>query len=319
MQNIIEPNKVDPGFKFSAKHIVESLNIKRVPRQPLEGAIFINDLNLQKLITFNEKDLYEIISNAGKSIESLLDGIDTQYIKTLYLKHMKVTFPLANGMPYILHYSEPATIMAKVHAVANIMYESNVIAGSLKSKIDFTFSKAVQSSVSFIDVFGDQFAVSGVLSELQLYVPIKINTEVNGGEFKIQFEPLHGDTDINLIQFNVVPYTGIYKRNAFKYDVEPIKRTTKTGSTDLKFGHTTGMFYQVQGHTYSSDYKSFEKLSSADLLTNIGRLIYQNDIAFTQFIFKYLGKDTNVKSTTFTVYLGKYTYLILLPNLLKIK
>ncbi|CAB3258668.1 unnamed protein product [Arctia plantaginis] len=303
MQNVIEPTKVDPGFKFSAKHIVESLNIKRAPRQPLEGALFINDWNLQKLITFNEKDFHAFISDAEKTIENLLDGIDAQYTKTLYLKHIKVTCPLANGMPYILHYSEPAIIMAKMHAAANVKNENNVIAGSLTSKIDFTYSKSVQSSISFIDVFGDQLAVSGVLSDLQLYVPIIINTELNGGHFKIQFEPLHGDRDVNLIQFNVVPYTGMYKRNSVKYDVEPIKRTTKTASTDLKFGHSAGMFYQVQGHSYSSDYKDLKKLFSDDLFSNIGRLIYQKDIAFTQFDFKYLGRDTIVKSTTFIVYL----------------
>lgn len=104
---------------------------------------------------------------------------------------------------------------------------------------------------------------------------------------------------------SVTPYTGTQKKDSITYHLDEIKRLPKDlVSTHFRFGYLIGMHYDFEGQSYSSDFKNVEELFTDDLLVNVGTLLYQKDIAFTECNFKYL-KTSPAKSVTFTLFFGK--------------
>lgn len=313
VQLIVEPREADVEFKFSAKKIIEALNIKREPREPLEGALFVNNLNQQKLITFNEDELKAFIASTVKNMEQLLSGVETRFTKVLNQKQVFVTFPLAGGMPFVYKYSEPTVLSGQGKSTFKIGTGKS---GSLSNDLEFTFARNLDGSVGFLDTFGDVFATTGVINKLQIYIPAKLNTKIGTNEVKLNF--VLPEQDVNLVHISVTPYTALQKRSSvLPVSEDPatklIKRSTKVLSTDLNLGQLSGVAFQLQGYSYSSDYKNPSNLYDADILTNIRNFLYQKDIALTQFDLKYLAKDTKNKDVTYTVYFGKYLKFINTP------
>lgn len=304
-----EPHKSKVDLKYSAKKIAETLNIKRVPRSPLEGALFLDNMQQQKLITFNEEDLKSFIASTIKNMEQLFNGVNVQYTKVLNHKQVYVVFPLVAGVPFIYEYSEP--FMYSVNGQVNIKLNKDTkdFAGSLHKELDFVYTRNLHGRVGFQDTLGNVYASAGVINKIQFYFPTKLNTVINTGEIKMNFNFPVKDT--TLIHLSVWPYTALQKFDSLSTVSENpatkfIKRPVKVDSTDIKIGYKVGVIYQLKGYSYSNDFKDTSKhYDEADFLKTIGTLLYQKDVALTQYSLKYLAKETKNKDITFSLFYGK--------------
>ncbi|XP_075987385.1 uncharacterized protein LOC142984007 [Anticarsia gemmatalis] len=302
VQLVYEPSNVETDFKFSAQKIIELLNIKREARQPFEGALYIDNLNQQKLFTFSEQEFFAFIYNTVKNVENILEGVEFHYTKLLNMKNVQVAFPLASGMPFAFTYTEPALFSANT-LVKFSLDKSKFPAGSLDTELDLLYARELSGAAGFVDTLNGDFAFAGVDQKLQLHLPIKINTEFSSAGGKFAITPLNADKDTNLIHWSVLPFTGVQKRDSINYDYEIIKREDKTIGADFKVGYWTEMFYQFSLDSYSSDFTDPEKVfgDEDDLLKVIGTALYQKDIAYSVFNFKYLAKESTAKTATVTL------------------
>lgn len=301
-----EPGKVKADLKFSAKELAEKLNIKPKSWDPLEGSMFLENLNQQKLITFNEEDLKAFIANLIQNAEQLLKGVDVQYTKVLNHKQTYVAFPLASGVPFYFEYNEP--LMLSFNGNVKFQFEKTSNQFYVHKNIDFTYARNLDGSLGFLDMLKGEYAAVGVINKLQLHFPVNLNTHILPKQIKLNF--VLPEQDATLVHWSVWPYTTwqnvdslltVSETTATKY----IERPAKVLSVDSKIGSSVGLSYHVQGYSYSSDAKELNKLFDADFLTNFGELLYQKDVALSHFNFKYIAKECENKDITLNLFYGK--------------
>lgn len=299
--------KSDTDFKFSAKKIIEELQIKREPRKPLEGAFFIDGLSQQELLTFTEKELVDFISLVTQNVQQLLSGNEGQVTKVKIDRKVIVTFPLAAGMPFVFAYTEPTVLIFQGKANNNLNADK---VGTLNTEINITYARNLDGSVGFYDTFTESYASSGVINKFQIYIPAKINANVMVGDLKITL--VLPETDANLIHFSVWPYTTVQKlRSPLTVADEPatklIKRSAQILLPDLNLAEFVGVGLYLNGFSHSSDLKTDEFFADVlNVLSNIQNILDQKDIAYTQFDLKYVAKDTKNKEVSFANFVGKF-------------
>lgn len=300
---LVVSRNVDADFKFSAKKIIDLLNIKRKDRSPLEGALFLDNLNQQRFFTFNEQQLTSFIEYIVKNIEQLtVNGINAQYIKVLTDKQIYVTFPLAFGVPFVYTYSEP--ILFIVQGQGSFKLDSGAASGSLNNKLTVTYARNENGRVGFVDTLGGVFTSSGIINKLQVYIPIEANSASKSGSLKLSFKL--PEKDANLIHLSVTPYIAQQKLSSYEVvtkdpSTKIIARPDKVLSLNEKFG---GL--HLQGYSYSADYKNPSlNLFDGDIIANVRDLLYQKDIALTEFDLKYVAKESKTKAISFSLFFGK--------------
>nr|ABQ23674.1 very high density lipoprotein [Helicoverpa zea] len=301
---IYEPNKAKVDLKYSAKKIAEKLNLKRQKPDPIEGALFLENLNQQKLITFSEADLIAFITSTVENIEKLFNGVDVQYTKILNNKLTYIVFPLASGMPFYYEYNEPLMYSFNGQAKIKVDRNSKSLAGSLQKNIDFTYARNVDGSVGFLDTLNDVYAFAGVINKIQFYIPANLNTVITPGQVKLSFKL--PEQDASFVHLSVWPYTTLKKVDSIQAiselpSTKIIKRAEKVVSNDIKFGYLAGVSLLFEGYSYSSDFKSTD-LYDTDIVSSIGTLFYPKDIALTEFELKYNAKESTNKDVTVTLF-----------------
>lgn len=287
-------------FKFSAKKIAEILNMKHKHRCDLEGSFFLDNWNQQTLITFNEQELLSFIKapfqGRGESER------EAHLVKLLSSEDVSVVLPLAIGMPFVLEYSEPIAVSLtfKMEHEANSDLSQNY-------ELHLTYARNMEGRVGYLDTFRDAYATAGLISKFQFNIPLKVDLSMNP-RFKLDFKM--PEQDMSLMQLSVWPYTTVQKSDSLlTIFAEPatkfIERNTKVFTPDFKFGQQTGTVFQLKGYTYSSDYKNPGNLFDADLLTIVRDILYQKDIAMTEFDFKYLASESQNNAVSFALFYGK--------------
>ncbi|CAH1643962.1 unnamed protein product [Spodoptera littoralis] len=151
-----QPEKATVDLKFSAKKLAEKLNIKPKSWDPLEGSIFLENLNQQKLITFNEADLKAFIVGLIQNAEQLLKGVDVQYTKILNHKQTYVAFPLASGVPFYFEYNEP--LILSFNGNVKFQFEKKSNQFYVHKNIDFTYARNLDGSLGFLDMLKEEYA-----------------------------------------------------------------------------------------------------------------------------------------------------------------
>ncbi|XP_049881610.1 vitellogenin-like [Pectinophora gossypiella] len=294
------------NHKYSAEKISEMLKIKRDPQNPLEASLFLNLMNQPRFFSFSEEDFNELPIAMRDLFQKLAKGVDVHYTKVFNQAQINVMFPLANGMPFIYKYKEPTAIHVQGNIKGEMKYQNRNYETSIQKEIQFTYARNIDGSVGFLDTLANQYASAGVVNKLQLYIPMKLDLKMKRGEVKIRFEHLRNDQDSTIVHYSVWPYTANQKKDSLvPISLDPttkmVTRNNKVVAIDSRFGQTTSSQYQLQGYSYSSDYRSFSRMfQSNDLLKNIILAVYQKDVALTHFNFKYLGKQSQNKAVTFT-------------------
>ncbi|XP_047037415.1 vitellogenin-like [Helicoverpa zea] len=297
---IHQGEKPKDEFEIKIKTILEKLNIKPEHQCDLEGSFFLNNWNQQMLLTFTEAEINSLILSLIKESNHLKQSIKSNYIKIVLQKDIFITFPLAMGMPFVFEYSEPTLLHVQNEAIATPGMSGNII-----DKLQFTYARNLDGSAGYLDTFNDVYVAAGVVNKLQLHIPFRTRWDYELNEFRLILE--WPDRNANLIHMSVWPYTTLQKTDSFQTAAENplsklIERPKKVISTDIKFGQSIGTIFQFQANSYSSDYKDPTSLFDNDLLTNVRNLLYQKDIALTQFNLKYLARESKNKAFTFTVF-----------------
>ncbi|KAH9634982.1 hypothetical protein HF086_004548 [Spodoptera exigua] len=168
----------DPFVKFPAKKVAAELNITR-KHDPIEGAMFIDNMNQQRLFTFGQRDLHFLNSDASQKVQRLLTGDEHQYTKVINAKQVIVTFPLASD-----------------------------------KNIEFTYLRNMDGSVGFLDTITGVYASSGVINKLQYFVPLKLTTKPKF--CKVPPSKLIFGKDANLVHMSVFP-THLCKKTLFDH------------------------------------------------------------------------------------------------------
>ncbi|CAH0697615.1 unnamed protein product [Spodoptera exigua] len=304
-QMIHKPDNSKVDFKFSAKDIVQKLNIKREPQDKLEGSLFLENLNQQKLITFNEADLDAFIASAVTNVQQMLKGVDVQYTKVLNQKQTYVIFPLAAGVPFFFEYAEPLIISFNGQVKVNVDSSAKELAGSLNKNLNIVFARNLAGNVGFLDTLSDVYTTVGVINKIQFHIPLNLNTVVAPGQIKLNF--VLPEQDATFIHLSVWPYSTLQKIDSMLTVAENpttkfVERAAKTVTTDLKLDQAPGVSFTLKGYSYSSDFKNINKLFKSDIVSNIATIMYQKDVALTQFDLKYFAKETKNKDITFDLF-----------------
>lgn len=292
--------KVDDDFRFSAKKIIDILNLKSEHRCDLEGSFFLNTWNHQTLFTFDENDLKSLIMNYAKKMQQQLTGENYYYTKILIQRQIFITLPLAMGMPFMFDYSEPIATIQQIEYKTKIGEEM-----SISSDIDlkFTYAQNLDGSVGFMDTLGDVYASTGIVNKLQFYIPVKLNTAVALKDVKFNFE--FPKQNANLFHMSVWPYTTLRKADSLLTVLEnPLTELIRRPGEELPTNFRAGLrsILDFEARTYSSDWK--DRHTFSDL--NVRDLLYQKDVALTEFNLKY-SYDSNKppNDVTMTVHYGK--------------
>jgi hypothetical protein len=309
------------GHKYSADKIAEMLKLKWDAQKPLQASFFIDFLNQQRYYSLTQEDMERLPAIFGEYLANLNKGYDIHYTKVFNQAQVSIMFPLASGMPFIYKYKEPTVvhIQTKTKGQINIPSAQNRdYSMKQESEIQFTYARNIEGSVGFLDTLGNQFVSAGIVNKYQLNVPVKVQVQAKSGEFKIRLEPLRPEQDTTIAYLSVWPYTANQKKDSLTpISLDPttkvILRNNKVVSVDSRFGQSTGTQFQLQGYSYSNDYRNFgSMLRGKDMLSHILFALNQRDVANTHFNFRYLGKASQNKAININVVYGKHYYFHLI-------
>lgn len=310
--------KTKSDHKFSGSAIDQMLNIKRDPQDPLEAAVFFRFFNEERYLTFSEDDLNQLPQTMRQYITNLASGVDIHYTKVLNQARISIMFPVAMGMPFIYKYKEPTVFHVEGKAKSQVQFPSNEqkqMSTKMEAEFQYTYARNIDGNVGFLDTLANQYASVGVINKLQITIPVKIQLEIQSGLLKLQIDQLHPEQDTTIVHFSVWPYTANQKKDTLVPVSQdpttiPIARSSKVSSIDTKFGQTASYVYQLQGYSYSTDYRNFASMFPyPDLMSNILTIFYQNDQALTHYNFRYLGKQSQNKRLSLTVAYGMNHYV----------
>lgn len=310
-----EDRSTEFNHKFSAKKISEMLNINLDDKESLEASLYMNFMNEQRLFTFGENDLKDLTTRWAEYLEKLTNGIDVHYTKIINRNEVSVMFPLANGMPFIYKYKEPTLIHVQGKVKAKVDFldrEEFKTAITLDKDMHLTYAENHDGSVGFLDPLGNQYAVAGLVRKFQVYIPLKISLEMKPGEIKTNIKPVEPEQDTTFAHYSVWPYTSNQKKDSLvPVSLDPttkvIARPNKVVSIDYKFGQQIGAPFQVQGYSYSENFRNiFNIVKSKDILSDLIAVFKQGDVAQTHFNLRYLGKQAKSKGVWLTGVYGKY-------------
>lgn len=298
----------EPNHKYSANKISEMLNIKYDHQEPLEAGLNINFMHQERYFTLNENDLNKLPITIRDLITNLKQGVEKHYTKVLSQAEVSVMFPMAMGVPFIYKYKEPTVlhVQGKVQGNINLAKKTNDLSGSIHKEIQITYARNIDGSVGFYDTLADKYASVGIINKAQLYIPVKLEMQIEPGKVKMQLSPLRPEQDTTIAHYSVWPYSASQKKDSLvPVSQDPatkvINRKNKVNSIDYRFGQSAGVHFQFQGYSYSKDYTNVAgMIRSKDLLSNIASMLYQRDIALTHYNFKYLGKQSSSKGVTVT-------------------
>lgn len=316
-----QPLKSDATHKYNAQRISEMLNIKRELQSPLQGSIFYDISNQERFFSFDEGDLTRLLQDIMEYMKEVEQGVEKHYTKVLNTNQVTVMFPIASGMPFIYKYKEPVVIHALSKVKGKIDHDPQSRNSSLfmEKELQLTAARNIDGNVGFMDTLSNQLASAGVVKKYQINVPVKLSIQMKTGEAKLKVEPLRRDQDSTIAHFSVWPYTAHQNKDTLvPYSQDPttkiVERIRKVQSTDVKIGQQTGTVFQLQGYSYSKDFRNGGNLLKA--LSNIGDLLAIRDIALTHFNLRYLGKQSQNKVVTLTAAYGtlqfNYDYLVVI-------
>ncbi|CAG9796078.1 unnamed protein product [Diatraea saccharalis] len=301
--------KSEAHHKYSAEKVAEMLNIKRDPKKPLEASVLIDIMGQERLFTYSENELEQIPAIIAKYMSTLAKGSEKHYTKVLNKAQVSIMFPMCTGMPFVYKYKEPTVVhtYGKVKVEVNPSKKEGEDVANIMKEIFFTFARNIDGSVGFIDTLVNQYPRVGVVSKIQVHLPLKLQVQAQYGQLKIILDSLRPDQDNTLMHYSVWPYSTCQKKDSLVTvaqdpNTKVISRSKKVVSTDSKVGQWIGYNFQIQGYSYSSDYKNIgHMLQSRDLFTNIVHLLHQRDVALTHFNLKHLVKQSQNKRVVFTV------------------
>ncbi|CAH2060949.1 unnamed protein product, partial [Iphiclides podalirius] len=301
------------NHKYSAEKIAQMLNINRNDEEPLAGSFEVNFMNQDRYFAFGESDLKELAQSIKEYAKQLEKGMDKHYTKVLNQAQVSVMFPVATGMPFIFKYKEPTVVHIQSKATTQFNLQSEKeYSGSIDKTIHFTYARNIDGSVGFLDTLANQHASAGVINKIQLYIPIKMQIQMKRGEIKVDVSPLEPEQDNTIFHYSAWPYTANQKKDTLTpISQDPttklVSRSNKIVSLDAKYGQQVGVVFQLQGYSYSNDFKNvIDKFKWDNLVSSMASAIYQKDVAQTHFNFKYLGKQSKNKAISFTAVYDKY-------------
>ncbi|PZC74123.1 hypothetical protein B5X24_HaOG208265 [Helicoverpa armigera] len=305
-QMMYEPLVSNANHKYTAQKISEMLKIKRNPESPLEGAFFFNIANQERFFSFDESDLIRLVQDVMEYMKELEQGVDKHYTKVFNAHQVSVMFPVASGMPFIYKYKEPIVIHIQSKAKGKMDRDPQTrkyLTSTMDKELQITIARNIDGNVGFMDTLSNQLASAGVVRKYQVNVPVKMSIQMNAGVMKMKVEPLRPDQDYMIAHFSVWPYTAIQKKDTLvPYSQDPttkiVERLRKVASTDMKFGQQIGTIFQLQGYSYSADYRNAGNLLQT--LYKMDDLLAVRDIALTHYNLRYLGKQSQNKVLTLT-------------------
>ncbi|XP_014366052.2 vitellogenin [Papilio machaon] len=305
--NNAKDNNDDVNHKYSAKKVAQMLNIKSNNAEPLGASFQINFMNQERFFAFDEGDLQMLAQSIKQYAQEFEKGVDKHYTKVFNQDQISVMFPVATGMPFIYKYKEPTVfhIMSKAKGQYE-MKSPKEYSGSMDKDIHFTYAKNIDGSVGFLDTLSNQHSSAGVVTKLQLYIPIKMQVQVKTGEVQVSVSSLEPEQDHTILHYSSWPYTANQKKDTLTpISQDPttklVARNNKVVALDTKFGQQVGIQFQLQGYSYSNDFKSIRNKFDWDHpMSSIASAIYQKDIAQTHFNLKHLGKQSKNKDIKLT-------------------
>lgn len=306
-------NKSNADHKYSAEKVSNMLNIKHDPEEPLEGSLHFDMMNQQRLFTFSEEDLKQMPQDIKDYMSEVSKGVDKHYTKVLNQAQVSIMFPVAMGMPFIYKYKEPTVIHIQSKAKGEVQFLPKQLGfqAHMDKEIQFTYARNIDGNVGFMDTLSNQFSSVGVINKFQLTIPVKVNIQVQPKQVQFKIQPLHPEQDTTLVHYSVWPYSSSQKKESLvPIAQDPTTKVIQGGprkvySTDSRYGQKIGVLFQLQGYSYSNDFKNvWTMFPASDVLTNIVDLLKQRDVALTHFNLKHLAKASPNKVITFNAVYG---------------
>ncbi|CAG4962142.1 unnamed protein product [Colias eurytheme] len=309
INKVTRQTKSQASHKYSADKIYNMFNNKyeNEKRQPAEASFYLDLMNQQRLFALSEEDIKQWPQQWKNLLMDFSNGMEGHYTKVLNKNQVSIMFPLASGMPFIFKYKQPAVIHVQTKTNGLASFLNN---GDFNNKMDheiiLTYAENHDGSVGFLDTISNQWAGVGVVGKIQVNLPFKIQYEMKSGEFKFIVSPLLPDQDTNVLHYSIWPYSASQKKDSLvPISQDPstklINRDSKTIAVDYKFGQQIGVQFQLNGYSYSNDYRNvINMFLKRDPLSYIVAPFNQVDLAQTHFNLRYLGKQSKSKSMIIT-------------------
>ncbi|XP_034836691.1 vitellogenin-like [Maniola hyperantus] len=304
------------NHKYSANKISEMFNINLDDKESLQASLYFDFMQQQRLFAFGENDIKDLAIKWAQFLQKLTNGIDVHYTKVINRNKISVMFPLASGMPFVYRYKEPAVIHVQGKVQGKVEFldrEDHKMAITLDKDIRITYAENHDGKAGFLDPLGNQYAVAGLVSKFQVNIPLKLKLEMKQGDIKAYIRAAEPEQDSTLVHYSVWPYTASQKKDSIvPFALDPttkvISRPNKVVSIDYKFGQQIGSPFQLQGYSYSEDYRNiFNIVRPNDFMSSLITALKQRDVAQTHFNFRYLGKQAKSKGVLITgVYDTRY-------------
>ncbi|VVD06007.1 unnamed protein product [Leptidea sinapis] len=296
-------SKTGAEHKYSADKIAEIFNIQ-YQKEPAEASLYVNFMNQQRFFAFSEEDLKQMPEKLFDVMMDLNSGMQKHYTKVINKDQVYIMFPVASGMPFIYRFKKPAVIHMLSKSKGQFNPSNGKLYGSMNRDISFVYAENHDGSVGFLDTISSEYASVGVVGKLQLYIPLNINVDIKSGEVKVQLSPINSEQDSNILHYSIWPYSANQKKDTLvTISQDPttklINRNEKASSVDYRFGQQMGTQFQVNGYSYSNDFRNVINLfQSRDLLSHVLTPFNLRDVSQTHFNLRYLGKQSNSKGVT---------------------
>ncbi|KAL4712509.1 hypothetical protein ACJJTC_007525 [Scirpophaga incertulas] len=302
-----QQSKPEAEHMYSVEKISQMLGSIQKAKSPLAGALNINLMGQERFFAFDASDWKQMPSRLVNYLLSLDKGAEMHYTKVFNQEQISIMLPLCSGMPFIYKYKTPTVVSAHVKSKsqAHQVGEEATFTTSMENEIHLVYARNLDGSVGFMDTLVNQYAQVGVVSKVQVQLPVKIQMENKKEHFEFSVEPIHPDQDSTVVHFSIWPYSTIQKRDSLvSVSLDPntkvITKTRKVVAVDTKFGHSVGHVLHLQGYSYSSDYNIGNSFKLNNILGSFGNLLYPRNIAMTHFNLRQLNKQSHNKRVSFT-------------------
>ncbi|EFA11302.1 vitellogenin [Tribolium castaneum] len=213
--------------KWSSEHTANLFNMQNEQREQLEGNLYFHVDALQKMWSFDNQTIENLLQIVRKCEQDLKNGKHIDYNKMSVNYETALSFPSAWGLPLIYTFDVPTLvhIESEMQASANpSVYSEQGLQQpetvDLEYKINAFVSGRVQSQLGFFAPFNHKRYSSGYDKNFQVVVPQisgKVHLNVENKQATLEAENTDSQKNTNLVHYSSWPYTSVYEI----FDVEP--------------------------------------------------------------------------------------------------
>lgn len=197
--------KRDSTEKTHTEKIAEMLNMEPDDPIQVEGHGLWNTIYVTNGIFFDNHTLERLPSLIAKGIAEFKNGHHFNFNR-LTNYEITLSFPTETGLPFVYNVKIPSLLKSEGNAKIRI---GDKFDGEVGLEIRTTLSAKFQGRMGFVTPFDHQQFTAGVDVNAHVYMPLKVQTELNVPEksLEVKLWPMEGESKARILHYSIIPYT----------------------------------------------------------------------------------------------------------------